>query len=153
MSVHPHLAALAGEWKGTNRLNLSWLPDPIRESASTAVVVPRAAGQALGIAYTWEYEGQPHEGLILICGAKDSSIVSATWTDSWHSAHTLMHCAGTVSENGAINVKGSYAVPDHPDWGWRTEIIPSSDTFKYLMFNLTPEGEEEWAVETEFHRV
>lgn len=152
MSLHEKLAALEGSWKGTNRLNLAWLPDPIRESASTAVVALRGAGQGLGIAYTWEYEGKAQEGVLLMVGAKDSDAVSAAWTDSWHSAHTLMNCKGTVDENGVVNVKGTYSVPDHPDWGWRTEIVPDGDKFKYLMFNVSPEGEETWAVETEFTR-
>lgn len=152
MAVHSNLAALAGNWTGTNRLNLSWTPDPIKESPSTAKISPRINGQCLEIAYTWVYDGQPQEGVLLLCGGKDDDKMAAAWTDSWHSADVMMPCGGTVDAGGNVNIKGSYSVPDHPAWGWRTEIIPGSDGFKYLMFNVTPEGEEEWAVETEFTR-
>ena len=150
MAVHEKLKSLVGNWKGTNRLNLSWTPDPIKQSHSTASVVGRVRGQCLEIAYTWTFEGEPQEGILLICGAGDSDKVAAGWTDSWHSANVLMPCEGTIDPAGRVNIKGSYSVPDHPDWGWRTEIVPGVDSFRYLMFNVSPEGEEEWAVATEF---
>lgn len=151
MAIHEKLSKLAGDWKGTNRLNLSWESDPIKESPSTATVKPRAGGTCLEIAYTWEYEGKPREGFIIINGDGKSN-AHAVWTDSWHSANVLMACEGTCGENGTVNVKGTYKVEDHPDWGWRTEIVPTGEGFKYLMFNVSPEGQEEWAVETEFIR-
>lgn len=152
MAIDQTLKGLTGNWSGTNRLNLPWLPEPVVESASTATVTERVNGQCLEIAYTWEYEGKPQEGLIILDLSSDGSKAVAFWTDSWHSANVLMLCEGTAEENGRVNIKGSYSVPDHPDWGWRTEIIPEGDKFKYLMFNVTPEGEEQWAVETEFSR-
>ncbi len=152
MSINDHLSALVGEWKGTSRLNLSWMPDPIKESGSTAKVHGRINGQCVEIAYTWEYEGQPQEGLLILNGDPKSDQITAWWTDSWHSANVLMSCKGTVRDDGHVNVMGHYSVPDHPDWGWRTEIIPDGDTFKYLMFNVSPKGEEDWAVETAFTR-
>jgi Protein of unknown function (DUF1579) len=152
MSVHGKLAALAGTWKGKNRLNMSWEPDPIKESASTATVSTRAGETCLEIAYTWEFEGKPQDGFIVISGDANSDKANAVWTDSWHSANVLMNCCGAVSNGGGVNLKGFYKVEGHPDWGWRTEIVPDSDKFKYLMFNVTPEGHEEWAVEMEFTR-
>jgi hypothetical protein len=155
MSINEALMKLEGRWRGTNRLNLSWMPVPIKESPSTAVVTPRIAGQCLEIAYTWEYESTQREGLIIINAtpaSAESDAAHAVWTDSWHSANVIMMCAGTLDVNGRLNVKGSYSVPEHPDWGWRTEIIPGDDSFRYLMFNVTPDGVEEWAVETEFKR-
>jgi len=151
MSVNDNLAALEGKWKGTNKLYLSWLPDPIKESASKATVSKKVAGQFVEIAYTWEYDGTPHEGTIVIgCDAK-SDAVQAVWTDSWHMSHKFMLCDGTAAD-GTINLKGFYAVPDHPDWGWRTEIVPAADSFRYVMYNVSPDGAEELAVDTEFVR-
>jgi hypothetical protein len=152
MSVPESLASLCGDWKGKNRLNLAWLPDPIRESDSKASVSLRSNRQCLEIAYTWAYEGEPHEGLIILCGNGRTDSMNAVWTDSWHSANVLMLCGGTVDKNGRLNVMGHYGVPDHPDWGWRTEIIANDSSFKYFMFNISPEGIEEWAVESEFTR-
>ncbi|MGH9946130.1 MAG: DUF1579 family protein [Pyrinomonadaceae bacterium] len=151
MSLNEKLLTLAGDWNGTNRLNMSWELDPIKESGSTASVRTRAGGTCIEIAYTWKFEGKPQEGLIII--SDDAGNVHAVWTDSWHSANVLMSCAGTTNAAGAANLKGFYKVDGHPDWGWRTEIIPSGDKFEYKMFNVTPEGEEEWAVEMEFSRL
>lgn len=153
MSLNEKLAQLAGNWKGTNKLNLSWMPDPIKESASNASISVRVNGQCLEITYNWEYDAEPQEGLIILAGDGKTDAIKAFWTDSWHSKNVLMPCDGIVSENGRVNVKGFYGVPDHPDWGWRTEIVPNGDSFKYLMFNVSPEGVEEWAVETVFTRI
>lgn len=153
MSIRDMFESLTGDWKGTNRLNLSFLPDPIFESPSTAKAGLRINGQCLEIAYTWVYEGKQNEGVIVIAGSGKDDAISAFWTDSWHSKNVLMECKGTISAEGVFNLMGHYSVPDHPDWGWRTEIVPGGDTFKYLMFNVSPEGEEEWAVETVFTRV
>ena len=152
MSVNEKLSNLTGNWSGVNKLNLSWMPDPIKECASTANVSTRVNGQCLEIAYTWEYEGKSQEGFIVLSGDGKSDAVKAFWTDSWHSKDVLMQCDGLIPANGSVDVKGFYSVPDHPDWGWRTEIVPSENSFKYLMFNVSPEGVEEWAVEMEFTR-
>jgi hypothetical protein len=152
MSVHEKLAVLTGKWTGKNRLNLSWEPDPIKESDSTADVTTRAGDTCIEIAYTWQFEGKQQDGFIVLAEDANSDKSNAVWTDSWHSANVLMNCSGNVSERGVANLKGYYKVEGHPDWGWRTEIVPNGDKFKYLMFNVTPEGHEEWAVEMEFTR-
>ena len=151
MAINEKLAALVGQWNGTNKLNLSWTPDPIRESSSNAVATMRVGATCLEIEYDWEFEDKRQEGLILIASG-DPGQVHAVWTDSWHSANVLMNCDGTASEAGSIDLKGYYKVEGHADWGWRTEIIPSGESFRYLMYNVTPEGVEEWAVEMEFTR-
>jgi hypothetical protein len=150
MSVPNSLAALAGEWKGTNRLYLP--PDSVFESNSNALVSLRISGQFIGIAYTWEFDGGPQEGLLIIGCDNKTNAVQAVWTDSWHLSHKFMLCDGTSDGNGKIDVKGLYAVEGYPDWGWRTVIEPASDSFKYTMYNVSPESEEMLAVDTEFLR-
>jgi hypothetical protein len=152
MAINEKLMSLVGEWSGTNRLNLSWTPDPIKESSSTAIVRTRAGGTCLEIDYRWEYEGKPQEGFIVVAVNEPNS-AHAVWTDSWHSKNVIMSCEGTAFDSGSVNLKGFYEVEGHPDWGWRTEIIPEIDNFKYLMCNVSPEGQEEWAVEMEFKRI
>jgi len=149
MAIPEQLSALEGNWSGTNRLNLSFMPDPIFESPSIAVVRQRANGTCLEIEYDWTYEGERCEGFIIISSGKNGA-AGAVWTDSWHSKNVLMTCVGEVTGSGGVDLKGHYKVEGHPDWGWRTEIVPGGDSFKYLMFNVSPEGAEEWAVETEF---
>lgn len=153
MAVTEKLKGLTGNWKGTNRLNFGSHSDtPVQESPSTAEVVERSGGQAIEITYTWEYEGKTQEGILLINGSGNSDTVKAVFTDSFHLANDLMKCEGSTIADGGINVSGNYTVPGYPEWGWRTEITPGDDSFTYKMYNVSPEGEEEWAVETEFKR-
>ena len=129
------------------------MPEKLKESPSSATVRYKMNGQFLSIEYTWEFDGEPQEGLLIVGCDPKSDAVQAVWTDSWHSKNILMLCNGKASEDGGgISVTGSYSVPDHPDWGWRTEIIPGENGFRYVMYNVTPEGAEEVAVETEFTR-
>jgi len=152
MAIAQHFLDLAGEWQGTNRLHLSWLPDPLLESRSKATIRTLANGQCIEIVYTWTYEGKPQEDVILLNGDPASPAVRAVWTDSWHSANVLMICEGEAYPDGRISLKGSYSVPDHPDWGWRTDLFIDDADLNYVMYNISPEGVEELAVETRFFR-
>ena len=152
MSIPKELQPLVGTWKGNNRLHLPWLPEPILDSEGTAKITPRIGGQFIEIAYTWSYEGEPREGVILLTGDNKTDAVSAFWSDSWHMAHQVMICEGKENADGSINIKGFYQVPDHPEWGWRTELIPNGDSLIYNMYNVSPENKESIAVEMELKR-
>ena len=152
MSINQALSDLVGAWKGTNRLYLSWLPEKLKESESTATVRSKMNGQFLSFEYTWSYEGEAQEGMLILGCDPNSDAVQAVWTDSWHSKDILMLCNGTVDSGGRVSVLGQYTVPEHADWGWRTEIMPADTTFRYVMYNVSPDGVEEIAVETDFHR-
>lgn len=152
MTISSKLANLVGEWKGTNVLHAPWMPEPVQKSDSTATVRSKMNGQFLSIEYTWAFEGEPQEGMLILGCDSQCEQVEAVWTDSWHSKDTLMVCNGGFTQTNVISVMGHYAVPEHPDWGWRTEIVQGPDTFRYVMYNVSPEGEEELAVETEFRR-
>ena len=153
MSLDQKLHALVGEWKGTNRLHTTWMPVKLHESDSTASVRSKMNGQFLTVEYTWVYDGEPHEGMLILGCDSRSDAVQAVWTDSWHSKDTLMLCNGTIDSDAKVSVFGTYAtMPGEPDWGWRTEISPAEDGFRYAMYNVTPDGEEEIAVETDFRR-
>ncbi len=152
MSVHKKLGSLAGEWKGTNELHTPWMPEPLHRSDSTMKVSEQIRGQFLSFEYTWSHEGKPQEGIIIVGWDGQKNVVKAVWTDSWHMSHNLMNCEGSIGGDGTLSMKGYYAVEGHPDWGWRTDIIPGGDTFKLVMYNVTPEGEEALAVETKYTR-
>lgn len=152
MSVNDDLAGCEGTWTGTNNLYLSWLPDPLRQSPSDLTVSLKANKQFVAFDYTWAYEGEPQEGMMILGCDKKSDAVQTVWTDSWHSAHTLMVSNGKVSDDGSISVMGHYSVEGHPDWGWRTVIVPGKETLRIVMYNVSPEGKEELAVETDFVR-
>ena len=142
-----------GAWTGSNRLHMAWQPEnPLLESDGTATISERVGGQFLEIAYTWVYEDKTREGLLILGGDNKSEAVMAFFTDAWHLAHQVMMCDGKENPDGSIDVKGFYKVAGHPDWGWRTEIIPNGDSFQYKMYNVSPEGEEDIAVEMEMKR-
>lgn len=152
ISIDQKLTDLVGEWKGTNRLHVPWMAVPLLESNSAATVRTKMNGQFLSMEYTWSYEGEPQEGMLILGCDTKSEAVQAVWTDSWHSKDVLMLCNGTIEPDGRISLMGHYSVPDNPDWGWRTELIQSADSFRYAMYNVSPEGVEEIAVETDFER-
>ncbi|MEO8042869.1 MAG: DUF1579 family protein [Acidobacteriota bacterium] len=151
MSVDQKLSDLLGSWTGTNRLHVPWMPEKMKESESTAIVRSKMNGQFLSFEYTWSFDGDPQEGLLVVGCDPKSDAVQAVWTDSWHSKGVLMLCNGKTDQGG-ISVMGHYAVPDNPDWGWRTEIRQNGNGFLYAMYNVTPDGVEELAVETDFKR-
>jgi len=152
MSAPESLRRLVGEWTGTNRLWLSPEENP-RRSDSTATVALAAGGQAVTISYTWSFDGQPQEGILILERDKDGSKMEAVWTDSWHMSDKLMVCEGSLDEKGVASVTGSYAAPPGPDWGWRTSVGPGEGgSFHIRMYNITPEGQEALAVEAIYSR-
>ena len=152
VSLDQKLAGLVGDWKGTNRLHAPWMPQPLQMSESRATVRSKMNGQFLAIEYTWAFENKPEEGILIIGCDPKSDAVQAVWTDSWHSKDVLMLCNGKRDDEGRISVVGYYAVPENPDWGWHTEITPGNGSFRYAMYNVSPDGIEEIAVETDYER-
>lgn len=152
MSVPDAFISLSGHWKGRNRLHANWLPDPIVESESLACVSTKMRDQFLQIDYTWQYEGNVQEGTLIFGSEKNAAAAQAVWSDSWHLSNNLMLCDGNIANGKLLNVKGYYKVTDHPDWGWRTEVTANGSVFRYVMYNVSPEGDEELAVEMDFER-
>jgi hypothetical protein len=152
MNVLQPLLDCAGRWVGT-----SVLQDPPRiqrdESPSTAVVTPILGSRFVRLEYTWRHGQAPQEGVILIGYNAAAGEVSAHWIDSWHMGDKVMACRGAVGENGQLDVRGSYAAPPGPDWGWRTVVSPGDNDLRIVMYNVTPEGREELAVEAKYVRV
>ena len=151
MAVSEQLAQLAGEWSGTSRLWLS-PEEPARESPSTLSASLVANGKFLALRYRWAEDG-PQEGLIVLGAEARGDRVRASWVDSWHMGHAMMSCEGALDADGSASVKGSYPAPPGPDWGWRIVIAPiDRDGFRLRMFNITPEGEEQLAVDATYAR-
>ncbi len=144
------LLSLSGEWAGIGRLWLSPDEEP-GEYETFATVAPAAGGHFARIDYDWDHEGQEQEGSLLIGWDERTGEASAVWVDSWHLGDRMMICRGGVRPSGAIDLRGSYPAPPGPDWGWRIELDPDPDgTLSLLMYNVTPEGQEQLAVAAEY---
>jgi hypothetical protein len=152
MSVPAKLAELAGAWSGTNDL---WLfpGDPVRESKTTMLVALAAQGKFITLQYTWEEGGAPQEGLLVIGHDPQAGTVNAVWVDSWHMQDKFMACHGIPGTNTIISLKGSYAAPPDPDWGWQIDILGlPEEQFQLIMYNITPQGEAFLAVQATYFR-
>lgn len=151
MTADMQLAELAGEWSGPSQL---WIhpDDPMHESHSTAQIGQLARGQFVTIDYTWAFEGEPQEGLIVFGLGPDAHSASAVWFDSWHMANQVMVMRPEYLAD-KVALHGSYAAPSGPDWGWRIELESSDQTSWTLrMFNILPDGRAFPAVLTVYER-
>ena len=149
--LHP-LARCAGTWRGT-----STLQDPhagvADESSSTASVSAAPGGVRLD--YTWSYQGKPQQGSILISTDDEGGAVTARWTDTWHTGNQPMACSGPKRSGSTLSVRGTYAAPPGPNWGWRIDVTPDGDKLRIVMHNVWPQeqgGKEELAVEAVYER-
>ncbi len=153
MPLPANFAQLSGEWKGTKRLYLSGESGPELRSASRMTIAKVAREALLMCVYTWKYEGLPHEGVLLLCYDEKANVASAAWGDSWHMNARLMQCTGAIEGANKFLVRGSYAAPPGPDWGWTIEVgVRDVNAIEIVMENISPEGEKYLAVRADFAR-
>lgn len=142
-----------GTWQGTNRL---WFDPaaPAFESASTARLRDAAGADCLLLEYTWSHEERGHDGVLLLHLPTGAGPIEAVWCDSFHSGGGLLHFQGTLDAEHGIDVLGSYAAPEGPDWGWRIQLLQEAGAgWQLRMFNISPAGEEFPAVAVDYRRV
>jgi Protein of unknown function (DUF1579) len=146
------LAGCAGSWRGTNTLQDPNSNTP-EDSSSSATVTPVLGGKFVRLDYTWSYRGAPQEGSLLIGFDTQADQVTAHWVDTWHMSDKVMACVGPRPDSAILSVRGSYAAPPGPDWGWRIEITPDGRTLRIVMFNIWPDGSrEDLAAEASYTR-
>lgn len=145
--------AFIGVWAGENILRLSWLTPPEYKSAGELTAATAIKEKFLTITYQWSHEDTPHEGLILIGFDAKQQTANASWADSWHSNTAPILLKGTISDDQSIDLRGTYQVPNHLDWGWRIVLAPNDDALQMTMYNISPEGEENLAVQAAYKRV
>lgn len=149
MTPFETLAARAGSWRGTNTLQ-----DPhaaIADASPSALTIAGLPDGSVRLDYTWAYRGEPQRGSLLL--QQEGSTVSTRWTDTWHTSDRPMGCSGPAGP--ALSVRGSYAAPPGPDWGWRIDLDAGGDQVRVVMFNVWPAeqgGQEELAVQAEYTR-
>jgi hypothetical protein len=112
------------------------------------------AGRFVRIDQTWSWNGKPQDGSLLIGFQQDTHVVTAHWIDTFHMGNKVMACEGIVNHDGLLDVRGEYAAPPGPNWGWRITIdakVP--DRLEIKMYNIEPGGKEEFAVLATYSRV
>lgn len=150
LSIPDTLRAARGTWQGTNRLHL---PDvPTRDVPSSAAIELVAQGRFCTISYTWNFDGEPQDGLLLIGQGSDEHAITAVWVDSWHMGDAAMQCLGQSVSDTQITVHGTFAVENSPDWGWRIDLLTNQEAVQIVMYNLSPDGDEYLAVEASYAR-
>jgi hypothetical protein len=151
MSALEKLTACAGTWSGTNTLQDPNTNKPDK-SDSTVTVTPVLAGRFVRIDYTWGYQGKPQEGSLLVGFDPKTGKVSGHWIDTWHMGRIALNCVGSSPTEGHIAVRGSYAAPPGPDWGWRIEIATGEDALRITHTNIDADGTEDLAAEGVYSR-
>ena len=154
MAIPATVSKAQGEWKGQSRLHLSWLPDDqkIQESESSLSIKIDKNQSFARLDYSWSNEDGLQEGALLLASSSASDAVTGGWSDSWHQSGAVMALSGADTDSGT-KVSGHYAVEGHPDWGWKIELeSKDKDTLVLRMTNVSPEGEEDWAVEAKYSR-
>ncbi len=151
MAIPTWLLGAQGDWVGRSRLFMSWLPEGerVRDSDSTLAVRPHLGGHFATLDTTWHEDG-PQEGTLLVCGNEEGRATGG-WCDSWHQNASVLTLDGTWDDE-AVRLEGRYAVPGHPDWGWRIALRLEGDELVVAMENVSPEGEAEPAVEARYRR-
>ena len=152
MTIPAAFASLAGQWHGTNKL---WLDPtaPPAESETALTVATAGQGRFLTAAYTWAYEGQPQDGLLVLWQDPATGGGRLSWLDSFHTGDAVMVFQGHAAVEGRVSVLGSYAAPSGPDWGWQIDLasLPPGG-LQIIMHNITPDGEAFPAVEATYTR-
>jgi hypothetical protein len=138
---------MLGKWTGTSQL---WFEQNMSQSDSAARIEYLAQHQFLSVAYTWQFDGQPQDGMIIFPTAILESAPRAVWLDSWHMREQIMLLETTHTRDGTISLLGSYPAPEGPDWGWRIELAVSQAEFTMHMWNITPSGQEILAVMAQY---
>ncbi|MEO7723278.1 MAG: DUF1579 family protein [Chthoniobacterales bacterium] len=151
MQLQDLKSALIGDWQGKMQLFMASPPEPGLISASRLAVTSIAGGSFLQLNYDWSHEGETRTGVLLF-GYDEQNAATVAWVDSFHMSSKIMFCTG-VTNSGSATLTGSYAAPPGPDWGWRIVIRSgSANELQIVMHNISPEGQEDLAVQSDYTR-
>ncbi len=152
-SPHQLFTRLVGAWAGKTR---TWRePDGVPSEAGTQGSLQLILdGRFVLYLYQSSMDGEPQHGLFTFGYNTMLNRFEAAWVDSFHNNTAIMFCTGQETENG-FSVLGSYPDPNGgPDWTWRTEVaLLDRDHLAIIAYNISPDGQEARAVETQLARV
>ena len=175
MTIIESLAPFTGSWQGHNLLRI--MPtDEYQESVSAATVTV-TAGAFVTIEYTWQHEGKPQSGLLLLGSGPAAGEVpgevpgtaegeappsdagagtqgaKAVWVDSFHSGPEWLTLDGNIDDDGVIRLTGWYPAPSGPDWGWQIHIHPGDGNGgRITMHNMVPGHDPYQVVDATYRR-
>ena len=117
MTLSDAFAAATGTWSGSSRFRM--MPsDPFSTAPATGTLTLAAGGSLVSFAYTWSHPVDGDQDGLLVAGPDDSGGLVALWADSWHQQPAPMSMTGSIDDDGALLVTGSYA----GEWGWRIAL-------------------------------
>jgi hypothetical protein len=153
MNIPAPLEPLIGDWAGSGSLWFNPAEPAVATFQSRASIAAVAQANLISLTYTWAYEDDPQEGIVLI-GVKDNGEVQASWLDSWHMQDDFMISKGPAVEPARVAALGAYDAPSGPPWGWRTvfDVVSSTEWF-LRMYNIMPGGDDMLAFEIHYERV
>jgi hypothetical protein len=145
--------SLEGAWEGTCR---TWFePGKLADQSKIKGRIRPVLG---GLFYRHEYEstiqGKARHGEETLAFNTVTSRFQVSWVDDFHMNYAIMASDGVASPRG-FTVLGKYDVaPGAPQWGWKTvyELV-DSDHLTISAYNVSPEGQQYLAVETNYRRV
>ena len=146
------LDALPGAWSGTMR---TWFEPGLLggEAPNTGQFRLLPGTHTLLYEYESSLEGRPFQGMALFGYNTLNAKMEAAWSDGFHMSSNLMISQGEVAAGG-FSVLGSYAIPaGSPPWGWRTALrLVDRNHLVLTSYNISPDGAEAKALETEYTR-